>query len=438
MLRLCARWLEKAPPPRRPVMFKARPTRHAPGEGAAPVMGAGAGAARVITVAEGEPIYTGAEMDVGYDEEGAEHEDARHRLIENVASTSSGAAAVAAPPPPAEAAATPKEGSKSASAYHFLLNHIDAEIEALQRRHKEVTSRRKNEEEKQNTRIKELFKYMENPWLLLETPVEPALPCTGVDVYIKEVTLEHRKSGKADDKMFVLACHKNYHNMPFAEKKHYEGAARYNANLRQQMKQQLSSGLTRFETFCSQMKEGTAEMSKQGKLPEIANLSLTARPWMRQRSQKKGAHSAEAAATKEEHDDPAAEEEEDEDEGEGQEETAEDAKPSRGRGAKRKPAAKKAKNAIKQKAHPKLSKASGRKPQAKKTKKAAPKATKARAAPGSRKKAAAAASTRAAPKSIPLPRIDLSALKKKKNGLKKSRTPKKKVAGKASKKKLRK
>lgn len=432
MLRLCTRWLEKTPQLRRPVMFKAKPMRHG-ADGASPVLGAGAGAARVTTVTEGEPIYTGSEMDVGYDEEGLEHEEtAPHGMIDTATTTSHNAASAAAPHPAGEAGA-PKEGSKSASAYHFLLNHIDAEIEALQRRHKEVTSRRKNEEEKQNTRIKELFKYMESPWLLLETTVEPALPATGVDVYIKEVTLEHRRSGKAEDKMFVLACHKNYHNMPFAEKKHYESAARYNANLRQQMKQQLSSGLTRFETFCSQMKEGTAEMSRQGKLPEVTNLSLTARPWLQHhRNKKKEVRKVEV--DEEEEQDTAEEEAEEE------EEEEEEAKPTRGRGgAKRKPAAKKAKKAIKQKAQPKQSGAKGRKPQAKKAKRApAGKAAKTRVAAGGRKKAATSTGgTHAVPKSIPLPRIDLKALKQKKNVLKKTRTPKKKAAGKASKKKSR-
>lgn len=429
MLRLCARWLEKTPPLRRPVMFKAKPLRHG-GDGAAPVLGAGAGAARVATLAEGEPIYTGSEMDVGYDEEGMEHEDVKHSLTENPTSGAAGATATA-PASEGEAGA-PKEANTSASAYHFLLNHIDAEIEALQRRHKEVTSRRKNEEEKQNARIKELFKFMESPWLLLETAVEPALPATGVDVYIKEVTLEHRRTGKSEDKMFVLACHKNYHNMPFAEKKHYEGAARYNANLRQQMKQQLSSGLTRFETFCSQMKEGTAEMSKQGKLPEVSHLSLTARPWLRHRNQKKEVQRAEAANEEEEND---AAEEEEEVEDDDDDDEAEEPAPSRRSAAKRKPAAKKAKKEIKRKAQPKQSKAKGRKPQAKKAQKAVRKAASSRGAAAGGRKKAAATGTHAAPKSIPLPRIDLGALKRKKNVLKKSHMPKKKAAGKASKKK---
>uniref|UniRef100_A0A0A9Y909 Protein saf1 n=1 Tax=Lygus hesperus TaxID=30085 RepID=A0A0A9Y909_LYGHE len=133
-------------------------------------------------------------------------------------------------------------------------------------------------------KVKELFEFMESPWLLLHSEIGPALPATGVDVYIKEQQLKRNKSQTettlsekttvdkthgmdVHDKMFILTCHKNYRILPAASKKLYEAAAQYNAALRQELHYRLSSGCSRFETFCASVKEATVELIKQGTLP---------------------------------------------------------------------------------------------------------------------------------------------------------------------------
>lgn len=172
---------------------------------------------------------------------------------------------------------TPK--SESNAAYRFLLDHIDAEIAALQRRHMAVKARREKLEERHTNRIKELFEFMESPWLLLPAEVPPPLPATGVDVYIKEQQTKRQSTGKGgglgkhqaegSEKMFVLACHKNYRGLPAAQKQHYEEAGKYNATIRQELRHRLATGCSRFETFCGQVRECTADMVRQGQVPEL-------------------------------------------------------------------------------------------------------------------------------------------------------------------------
>ncbi|KPA74528.1 hypothetical protein ABB37_09183 [Leptomonas pyrrhocoris] len=185
------------------------------------------------------------------------------------------------------AASSSPTAAKSADAYRFLLNHIDAEIAALQRRHSSVTTRRQSVQTRQTQRIKELFELMEAPWTLLPTEMQPALPATGVDVYIKEQQLarQQRLSGggssansnhlpnaaghDGQDKMYVLALHKNYKSMPAGRKRFYEEAANYNAAVREEMKYQLTRGCTRFEAFLDRVKECTMEMAREGQMPEM-------------------------------------------------------------------------------------------------------------------------------------------------------------------------
>lgn len=172
--------------------------------------------------------------------------------------------------------------AKSTDAYRFLLNHIDAEIAALQRRHSSVTTRRQGVQTRQTQRIKELFDLIEAPWTLLITEMQPALPATGVDVYIKEQQLARQQrhgsssSGSSpaagqegQDKMYVLALHKNYKSMPAGRKRFYEEAANYNAAVRQELKYQLTRGCTRFEAFLDQVQECTMEMAREGQVPEL-------------------------------------------------------------------------------------------------------------------------------------------------------------------------
>lgn len=162
--------------------------------------------------------------------------------------------------------------AKSSDAYRFLLNHIDAEIAALQRRHASVTTRRQSVQTRQTQRIKELFDVMEHPWTLLPSEVQPALPATGVDVYIKEQQLARQQQSPpqdGQDKMYVLALHKNYKSMPAGRKRFYEEAAHYNAAVREELKYQLTRGCARFEAFLDTIKECTMEMAREGKMPEL-------------------------------------------------------------------------------------------------------------------------------------------------------------------------
>lgn len=167
-------------------------------------------------------------------------------------------------------------GGKSVEAYRFLLHHIDAEIAALKRRHTSVSNHRVQLEDQQATRIRELYNFMESPWLMLRTTLSPPLPDTGVAVYLKEQMLQKRGGGRvavpppldvARDKMFVLACQKNYRSLSLKDKQPYEEAARYNSILRQEMKRRLSTGCARFEVFCDQVHECTAVMVRDGRIP---------------------------------------------------------------------------------------------------------------------------------------------------------------------------
>lgn len=186
-------------------------------------------------------------------------------------------------------------GGKSVEAYRFLLHHIDAEIAALKRRHTSVTSHRVQLEEQQASRIRELYNFMESPWLLLKTAHPPPLPATGMEVFLKEQSILKRESSNNNsdsthstpsngnspsvggsssapldlsrEKMFVLACQKNYRSLPHAEKRIYEEAAKFNAALREEMKQRLSSGCSFFEGFCEQIQECTPSMVREGRLP---------------------------------------------------------------------------------------------------------------------------------------------------------------------------
>lgn len=162
----------------------------------------------------------------------------------------------------------------SADAYRFLLDHIDAEIAVLQRRHSSATTRRQQLQSRHKQRIKELFELMESPWLLLPTEVPPPFPATGVDVYIKEQQLARRQrhpsnTNEAQDKMFVLALHKNYKTMPPGRKRLYDEAAQYNTAVRREMKHRLSTGCARFETFVEHLQECTAAMVREKKIPEL-------------------------------------------------------------------------------------------------------------------------------------------------------------------------
>ncbi|GET91289.1 hypothetical protein, conserved [Leishmania tarentolae] len=165
--------------------------------------------------------------------------------------------------------------AKSSDAYRFLLHHIDAEIAALQRRHASVTTRRQTVQTRQTQRIKELFEVMENPWTLLPTEVQPALPATGVDVYIKEQQVARHQHSQThtipegQDKMYVLALHKNYKSMPAGRKRFYEEAAHYNAAVREELKYMLTRGCSRFEAFLDTIKECTMEMAREGQVPEL-------------------------------------------------------------------------------------------------------------------------------------------------------------------------
>lgn len=186
-------------------------------------------------------------------------------------------------------------GGKSVEAYRFLLHHIDAEIAALKRRHTSVTSHRVQLEEQQASRIRELYNFMESPWLLLKAAHPPPLPATGVEVFLKEqmmlkkgnvssttdssVAVLSSNSQKgvgvsssapldlSREKMFVLACQKNYRSLLQAEKRIYEEAAKFNAALREEMKRRLSSGCSYFEEFCEQIQECTPSMVREGRLP---------------------------------------------------------------------------------------------------------------------------------------------------------------------------
>ncbi|CBZ29343.1 conserved hypothetical protein [Leishmania mexicana MHOM/GT/2001/U1103] len=174
-----------------------------------------------------------------------------------------------------ESAGSAATKAKSSDAYRFLLHHIDAEIAALQRRHASVTTRRQSVQTRQTQRIKELFEVMENPWTLLPTEVQPALPATGVDVYIKEQQIARQQQNHAhtipegQDKMYVLALHKNYKSMPAGRKRFYEEAAHYNAAVREELKYLLTRGCSRFEAFLDTIKECTMEMAREGQVPEL-------------------------------------------------------------------------------------------------------------------------------------------------------------------------
>lgn len=195
-----------------------------------------------------------------------------------------------------EAGSTNASG-KSVEAYRFLLHHIDAEIAALKRRHTSVTSHRVQLEDQQALRIRELYNFMESPWLLLKTTNPPPLPATAVEVYLKEKMQVMRDSSSSNsnnshygpsnhfsnpkkigessstplelsrEKMLVLACQKNYSSLPSAEKKIYEEAAKFNAALREEMKRRLSTGCSYFEEFCEQIQECTSSMVREGRLP---------------------------------------------------------------------------------------------------------------------------------------------------------------------------
>lgn len=176
-------------------------------------------------------------------------------------------------------------GEDAKAPYRFLLDHIDAEIASLQRRHLAVSTRRQKVEERHSSRIKQLFELMESPWLLINTDVQPPLPATGVDVYLKEQQSKHRNEGAtgsgrqlssdAHDKMFVLAAHKNYRSWSAAQKKYYEQAAAYNAAVRNELKHRLATGCSRFEAFCEQVVECTADMARAGRVPAMPATSHT-------------------------------------------------------------------------------------------------------------------------------------------------------------------
>lgn len=174
-----------------------------------------------------------------------------------------------------ESAGSAATKAKSSDAYRFLLHHIDAEIAALQRRHASVTTRRQSVQTRQTQRIKELFEVMENPWTLLPTEMQPALPATGVDVYIKEQQIARQQQNhvhpipEGQDKMYVLALHKNYKSMPAGRKRFYEEAAHYNAAVREELKYLLTRGCSRFEAFLDTIKECTMEMAREGQVPEL-------------------------------------------------------------------------------------------------------------------------------------------------------------------------
>ncbi|KAG5497141.1 hypothetical protein GH5_01676 [Leishmania sp. Ghana 2012 LV757] len=175
----------------------------------------------------------------------------------------------------AESSGSKTTTAKSSDAYRFLLHHIDAEIAALQRRHASVTTRRQSVQTRQTQRIKELFELMEHPWTLLPTEVQPALPATGVDVYIKEQQIARLQQNPAhpipegQDKMYVLALHKNYKSMPAGRKRFYEEAAHHNAAVREELKYMLTRGCSRFEAFLDSIKECTMEMAREGQVPEL-------------------------------------------------------------------------------------------------------------------------------------------------------------------------
>lgn len=196
-----------------------------------------------------------------------------------------------------EAGSTITSG-KSVEAYRFLMHHIDTEIAALKRRHTSVTSHRVQLEDQQALRIRELYNFMESPWLLLKTTHPPPLPATGVEVYLKEqmqvmrdnsgnnssnshcAPTNHSENSKnlgessstpldlSKEKMLVLAYQKNYSSLPSGEKKIYEEVAKFNAALREEMKRRLSTGCSNFEEFCEQIQECTSSMVREGRLPQ--------------------------------------------------------------------------------------------------------------------------------------------------------------------------
>lgn len=169
---------------------------------------------------------------------------------------------------------------KSVEAYRFLLDHIGAEIAALKRRHSSVSTQRTQLENQQASHIKELYNFMENPWMLLTTMTPPALPPTGAEVYLKEKMAQRNATASeaelgdvAKDKIFVLACHRNYKSLPLLERRPYEEAGRHNAALREELKRRLSTGCVRFEEFCNQLQECTAAMVREGNVPELPSFS---------------------------------------------------------------------------------------------------------------------------------------------------------------------
>ncbi|CAD2213498.1 hypothetical protein AGDE_14112 [Angomonas deanei] len=307
--------------------------------------------------------------------------DEEHSEVEP---TSVPAPASEAPETAAVSTAVGEEVDSPTEAYRFLLSHIDAEIAALQRRQKEVVEKRQKVEQKQSSRIKEIFEYIDQPWLFLESPVPPPLPATGVDVYIKEMTMNKQKANTSEDKMFVLACHKNYRSLDWSDKRPYEQAAEINSRLREEMKRMISTGCSRFEVFCGQIRECTAEMVRRGEVPPPTPAPYQPRPWSKRYQDGKAKASAAAKALE---DDAPVEE-----------------------SSKKTVRSKRQKKAT----VPHIPKPAGKRPKAVRKPKKAPTAKPLKVKRVVKKKPAKASAAPSSVKSIPLPTIDMAALKKRK------------------------
>ncbi|CBH13808.1 hypothetical protein, conserved [Trypanosoma brucei gambiense DAL972] len=164
---------------------------------------------------------------------------------------------------PSEREGGKASGDASDDAYKFLLHHIDSEIAALKRRVTTVMDQRKNVEDSQNRRIRDLFECIERPWLLLASIPPPQLPNKALDVFAKEFYTRQNgtsTSGWEEDAIFLSTCKRNWRVLTTLQRKPYEIAARRNEQTRKELKKKMSNGCSYFEKLCEQTKEWTAEM----------------------------------------------------------------------------------------------------------------------------------------------------------------------------------
>lgn len=166
------------------------------------------------------------------------------------------------------------EAHHSSDAFRSLLDHLDSEIAALRYRQRSIASPRQAVEPNPKQRIRELFRFIDRPWLLLANEgVEHGtpLPSTAYEVYEKEKrgqTGAKGGGGKKGERETVLtaACHRNWKGLSGAERAPYEMAARLNAGLRKELRRKMAEGCARFEGFCEKMEEWTAKRVRDEKM----------------------------------------------------------------------------------------------------------------------------------------------------------------------------